>query len=497
MHYAPRTVSPAPGRWKMLNLTWVAFFLTFVVWYNLGAFSTTIARVLHLTKEQSQVLLLCNLALTIPARIGVGMLVDRFGPRRVYTGILLFAAVPCLAIALASQFWQLVICRLAISCVGAGFVVGIRLVGEWFDAREIGLAEGIYGGLGNFGMAAATFGLPLLALFFGPDNGWRWATALSGLICIVWALVFYAKAIDAPPGTEFKRPRKRGALEVTSRADLAALVLLQIPMVKCLGITTCRLVRVKFMPPGISYAIYGLLATLLVQQILKIVRVNRSVVVGESVPEEERYSFLQVAILCLCYAVTFGGELAVEQMLPAYFEKMFSVSVAVAGIMGAGFAFANFIARPLGGVLGDRFGRKPVMIVTLGGSALGFFAIPLIHAAWPLWGAMALVVLVGLFLMAGNGANFCIAPLIRKPLTGQIAGLIGAYGSVGSVAFMTILLLSNPLTFFLCMAATGAAAFACCFLLSEPAAHPARILDAAPPPDVAAEAADAIDMAVA
>src|SRR5438270_4082730 len=110
----------APGRWRMLNLTWVSFFLTFVVWYNLGAFSSTIARVLHLTKEQAQTLLLCNLALAIPARVGVGMLVDRFGPRRVYTWVLAFAAVPCLGMAFANQFWQLVICRLAISCVGAG-----------------------------------------------------------------------------------------------------------------------------------------------------------------------------------------------------------------------------------------------------------------------------------------------------------------------------------------------------------------------------------------
>src|SRR3954449_2196927 len=221
--------APAPGRWRMLNLTWVAFFLTFVVWYNLGAFSTTIARVLHLSKEQSQVLLLCNLALTIPARIGVGMLVDRFGPRRIFTGVLAFAALPCLAIAFSNSFWQLVICRLLISCVGAGFVVGIRLVGEWFDAREIGLAEGVYGGLGNFGMAAATFGLPLVALAFSPEHGWRWATALTGLLCVVWAFVYYAKAVDAPPGREFKRPKKRGALEVTSRGDLAGLVLLQIP----------------------------------------------------------------------------------------------------------------------------------------------------------------------------------------------------------------------------------------------------------------------------
>jgi len=488
--YLP-TPAPAPRRWRQLNLTWVAFFLTFVVWYNLGAFSTTIARVLHLTKEQSQVLLLCNLALTIPARIAIGMLVDRCGPRRVFTWILCFAAVPCLAIAFANHFWQLVICRLAISCVGAGFVVGIRLVGEWFDSREIGLAEGIYGGLGNFGMAAATFGLPLIALIFGPDNGWRWATAISGVLCVAWAFVFYARAVDAPPGSEFKRPRKRGALEVTSRGDLAGLILLQAPMVLCLGITAWRLVRVNFMPAGVSYAIYALLAALLVQQITKIVRVNRSIIAGDMVPREERYSFRQVAILCLCYAVTFGGELAVEQMLPAYFEKMFGVSVAVAGVMGAGFAFANFIARPLGGVLGDRYGRKPVMIVTLGGSALGFFAIPLIQGTWPLWAAMTLVVLVGLFLMAGNGANFCIAPLIRKPLTGQIAGLIGAYGSVGSVAFMTILLLTNPLTFFLCMAGTGAIAFLFCFLLEEPAARHA--VTATPVVDSAAD----VEMAVA
>jgi NNP family nitrate/nitrite transporter-like MFS transporter len=243
---------------------------------------------------------------------------------------------------------------------------------------------------------------------------------------------------------------------------------MQLPMVACLGITTWRLVRVKFLPVSVSYGIYGLLAALLVQQIAKIVRVNRSVIAGEETPEDERYAFSQVAILSLCYAVTFGGELAVEQMLPAYFEKMFGVSVAIAGMMGAGFAFANFIARPLGGILGDRLGRKPIMVVTLAGSAAGFFAINLINSHWSLPAAMALVMAIGLFLMAGNGANFCIAPLIRKPLTGQIAGLIGAYGSVGSVCFMTVLLLSNTTTFFVSMGVTGAVAFVCTLLLREP-----------------------------
>ena len=104
------TLSP-PGRWKMLNLTWVAFFLTFVVWYNLGAFSTTIARVMHLTKEQAQVLLLCNLALTIPARIIIGGLLDRIGPRKTYSALLIYAIVPCTLFATAQSQNAIRLCR--------------------------------------------------------------------------------------------------------------------------------------------------------------------------------------------------------------------------------------------------------------------------------------------------------------------------------------------------------------------------------------------------
>jgi len=44
---------------------------------------------------------------------------------------------------------------------------------------------------------------------------------------------------------------------VTSRPDLAGLVLLQVPMILCLGITAWRLVRVHFMPAWISYIVYA------------------------------------------------------------------------------------------------------------------------------------------------------------------------------------------------------------------------------------------------
>lgn len=459
-----------PQRWRMLNFTWGAFFLTFLVWFNLAPFASTIGRAFHLSAEQIKTLLICNVALTIPARIGVGMLVDRFGPRRVFTALLLVMSVPCLLFAMATSYWQLVVLRLAISCIGAGFVVGIRLVGEWFSPREIGFAEGIYGGLGNFGMFAATFGLPMLALLFSPENGWRWSIAISGMLCIVWSFVFYKNAVDAPPGSEFKKPKKKGALEVCSRGDLISLMVMQVPMVFCLGILTWKLVAVKLLPPSASYVIYGLLSMLLLQQVRKIWTVNRPAWRNEPVPDGERYAFSQVAILCLCYAVTFGGELAVESMLPGYFEKMFKLSVASAGFLSAGFTFASLVARPLGGWMGDRVGRRPIMIVALGGSALGYIGISAINSHWSIYSAGAMVILVGLFLMAANGAAFAVAPLIRKPLTGQITGLIGAYGNVGSVLFLFVLTLRKETFFFCTMAVIGLAAFAACFLLREPVA---------------------------
>ena len=85
------------------------------------------------------------------------MLLDKFGPRLTYSLLLMYAAIPCLMFATAQDFGQLVISRLLMGIVGAGFVIGIRMVAEWFPPKEIGLAEGIYGGWGNFGSAFSAF----------------------------------------------------------------------------------------------------------------------------------------------------------------------------------------------------------------------------------------------------------------------------------------------------------------------------------------------------
>jgi MFS transporter, NNP family, nitrate/nitrite transporter len=182
------------GRYKTLHMTWFAFFLTFVVWFNFAPFATTIATELGLTTEQKAALLICNLALTIPARIIIGMLLDRFGPRITFSCLLFFALIPCLATAASQDFNQLVVSRLLMGIVGSGFVVGIRMVAEWFPPKEIGIAEGIYGGWGNFGAFGAEFALPSIAvatsfLATGHSN-WRFAIALTGVICALYGFVY-------------------------------------------------------------------------------------------------------------------------------------------------------------------------------------------------------------------------------------------------------------------------------------------------------------------
>ena len=67
---------------RTLHLTWIAFFLTFVAWFNMAPFNTTIMHQLGLTETQINILMICNVVLTIPARIVIGTLLTTMDPKR-------------------------------------------------------------------------------------------------------------------------------------------------------------------------------------------------------------------------------------------------------------------------------------------------------------------------------------------------------------------------------------------------------------------------------
>lgn len=457
------------GKMKVLHLSWMAFFITFLVWFNFVPLLTMIQTSLGLTKQQINTLLILNVALTIPARVLIGMLTDKYGPKLVYSALLVLCSIPCFMFALADSFVQAAVARFLLGFIGAGFVIGIRLVSEWFPHNELGTAEGIYGGWGNFGSAAAAFLLPSLALVFGGENGWRYAVGVTGVLCLIFSIIFYKNISDTPKGATYFKPKQLAGIEVTSRGDFLLLLIMKIPMYAALA-----LLAWKLSPAGVNMlaevyvdGIYLALFILYIYEVRQLWKLNKPVF-HQSVEEIHRYKFKQVAVLNLLYFATFGSELAVISMLPLFFADTFSLSPVMAGMVASGYAFMNLMSRPGGGWVSDRFGRKPTLLILTAGLAVGYFLMGHITHQWSLWFALTITMACSFFVQAGEGAVFATVPLIKRRLTGQIAGMTGAYGNVGAVVYLTVLSFVDYQTFFYVIAGTAVFGLLVLLFMEEP-----------------------------
>ncbi|WP_368503302.1 MFS transporter [Alkalihalophilus sp. As8PL] len=458
-------------RIKVLHFTWFAFFISFFTWYNMAPLATTMLETMDwLTPQHIAALGICNVALTIPARVIIGTLLDKYGPRKVYSALLITMSFPAIVFAFGDSWVQLMIARLVLGSIGASFVIGIRMVAEWFPPKSIGFAEGIYGGWGNFGSAVAAMLLPWFALtLLGGDNGWRYALAFTGVSCFVYGIIYYFNVKDTPEGKEFIRPKRTGALEVSSWGDLAQLIFWTIPLGGALALSAWRLAGLGFITSTALYLVYAVIGLTLVYQIYMILKVNIPIL-KKGVPEDDRYKFKNVGALNSTYFANFGAELAIVSMLPMFFQLTFSLSASQAGLIAASFAFVNLLARPLGGVLSDRMGsRRKVMLIYMFGITLGLFGMGFVDSNWPLLLAVAITVLTSMFIQGAEGATFAVIPMIKKRVTGQIAGMAGAYGNVGATIYLTLYTFVTPQQFFFILATGALISFVICyFTLEEP-----------------------------
>jgi len=466
------------GNTRILHLSWIAFFITFVIWFNHAPLLAAMRESMGLTDQQIKTLLILNVALTIPARIVIGMLVDSFGPKRIYSMLLMVSALLCFGFAMAEDYEQLALMRFLLGFAGAGFVIGIRMISEWYPARQTGIAQGIYGGWGNFGSAGAAISLPTIALMFGGDDGWRYAVASTGVLAFVYSFVYYFSTHDTPKGSTYFKPKKSGALEISSKADFILYLIMNIPMYAALAVLAWKLspTNIGMLDATVTNIIYAVLAGIYVFQTIRMFQVNRHVFSTE-VPEIERYNFSQVAVLNLSYMVTFGSELAIISMLPLFFMDTFELSATGAGLVASIFAGLNLIMRPAGGWLSDKYGRKRTLVIIMFGLIIGYSLMSQIDATWSLPAAIAVTIFCSLFVNAGNGSVYAVVPLIKRRLTGQIAGMTGAYGNVGGVTFLTVLSFVSPEVFFLVIAGAASLVFlATAFVLKEPSSTMTEIL---------------------
>jgi len=464
---------------RILHYTWFAFFMTFVVWLGLGPMMPFIKEALELTDQQAKVLLILNVAMTIPARIVVGMLVDKLGPRIMYTGILILGGLISIAFAWAESYEQLALLRFLSGFIGAGFVVGIRMIGEWFPAKQTGLAQGIYGGWGNFGSAGAAMTLPFIAANMGDaGEGWRIALTVASIAAIAYGMIYYFIVRDTPKGSTYFKPKKMGAMEVTSKGDLILYILMNIPLFLALALLTWKLspAQMGLIDGATSFVIYAVLAGIYLLQVWKIWQVNGHIL-KKPVPELHRYKFKQVAILDWAYFVTFGTELAVVSMLAMFYVSWFDVPKVTAALLAGIYPFINLVARPGGGWISDFIGRKRTLVIVFAGITASFLFLGMVSQEWPVWMVVGVTIIAGIFSKAGSGAVYAMVPLVQRRMTGQIAGMAGAFGNVGAVTFLTVNSLVDYNQFFMFIGIIAAVIFALIlFYLEEPQGQIAEVM---------------------
>lgn len=470
------------GPSKILHLTWFAFFLTFLVWFNSAPLMISIRETFNLSDAEVKTLLTLNVALTIPARIVVGMLVDKYGPKLIFSLLLASSSVVCFFFAFAQSYEALALSRFLLGFVGAGFVIGIRMISEWYPAKTVGVAEGIYGGWGNFGSAGAALSVPLIAAWIGGDDGWRWSIASTGAMALIYSFIYYFSVSNTPQGSTYFKPKKSGAMEVTSKGDFILYAVMNIPMFIALGVLGWKLgpANMAMLSGSALNVVYLALLAIFSYQFWHMWQINKSVFTTP-VPEIHQYKFKQVAVLNLAYFATFGSEIAVISMLPLFFFDTFSgvggMSQTQAGMLAAAYAGMNVIARPIGGLLSDKFGRKKTMLSLLAGLVVGYLVLSQIDSSW--WIPTVVLATMGcaFFVHSGCGAVFAIVPLIKRRMTGQIAGMTGAYGNVGAVTYLTVLSFVPPEIFFLVIAGTGLLVFLLLTIfMDEPAGHMTEVM---------------------
>ncbi len=90
--------------------------------------------------------------------------------------------------------------------------------------------------------------------------------------------------------------------------------------------------------------------------------------------------------------------------------------------------------------------------------------------------AVAVMMACSFFLGSAAGCVFAVVPLIKRRLTGQVAGMVGAYGNIGAVLFLTVFSFVSPSVFFVTIAGGIAFATVAAMFLNEPKGAMAEIM---------------------
>ncbi len=372
---------------KTFWITSIAFFLCFFAWFGIVPFMPDVVKDLGLTPDQKWNSIILAVSGTVFARLLIGKLCDKYGPRLCYTWLLILGAIPVILIGFVQTPFQFLLCRFFIGFIGASFVITQVHTSIMFAPNIVGTANATSAGWGNLGGGANRLGMPIIAAaviamgIADEANAWRYSMIIAGVICFLMGIVYYFFTTDTPNGN-YSELKKIGKLPQAKKDQVGFLEVLK------------------------DYRVW---------------------------------------ILFVVYAACFGMELTVYGTMDDYPQNTFQLSRLTAGNIVLSFALMNIFARTLGGFFGDKLGKLKglrgrvlflVSILAVEGIMLSLFSsitfLP-----------VAIVFLIGfsLSVQMAEGATFSVVPFINKKAIGSISGIVGAGGNVG--AFLAAILLKT------------------------------------------------------
>ena len=144
------------------------------------------------------------------AQIPIGILLDRYGPGRIQSAVMVAAALGAALFALSDNFWLLLSGRALIGIgVAASLTAGLKALVLWFPSERIPLLNGLMVMLGALGALTAT----LPAEFLLVSVGWRALFELLAIVSAGCALVIYLVVPEMPAAMSGAGGHSRSSLK--------------------------------------------------------------------------------------------------------------------------------------------------------------------------------------------------------------------------------------------------------------------------------------------
>jgi DHA1 family tetracycline resistance protein-like MFS transporter len=159
---------------------------------------------------------------------------------------------------------------------------------------------------------------------------------------------------------------------------------------------------------------------------------------------EDKLNFKKVLPIFIIVLIDLLGLTVIIPLLPLY-ATSFGADPFIIGVLGAAYPVMQFIGAPLLGRLSDRFGRKPVLVVSQAGTFIGFLILGFANTIWLLFLARIVDGISGANISTAQAA---ITDSTNEKTRTQGLGLIGAAFGLGFVvgpivAFVSLMLSGN------------------------------------------------------